>query len=117
MESLLVLSAAHETKSALVLAELAKQCKLSDWQNTPFGAESSGTITLGRKSLDVCLRIGSRDGVHVEEEEGAGHTFTRENGVPFIRVGKKLPETETPHVAELLMEQLAIFCGKYQPLI
>lgn len=117
MQGPLVLSATHETKSALVLAELAKQCKFGEWRNTPFGAESSGTITLGRKSLDVCLRIGSHDGVYVEEEEGTGHTFTRENGIPLIKVGKKLPETDAACVAELLGQKLAIFCGKRQPLM
>ncbi len=111
MADRITLSAPHETKQALVLAELAKQCGLK-WQNTPFGAEASGALAEGRRSVAICLHIGSHEGVHLEEEESARHTFSRENGTLHIAIGKKLPETDVPNVTERIAESLIVLYGK-----
>lgn len=125
MQSPLVLSATHETKSALVLVELANcefnekkdaplKCDFNGWETTPYGSENSGTITQGMRRAAICLQIGSHDGVHLKEEDGAGHTFTRENGTLSVKIGKRLPETDAPSVAKKLAECLLVHCGKNQ---
>ena len=124
----IVLSALHGTKSALVLVELAKcefneqqdaplKCDFSEWETTPYGSTSSGTITQGMRRATICLQIGSYRGIHLEEEEGAGHTFKREKGIPSIKIGMRLPETDAPSVAKKLAEQLVVHVGKCQPRI
>lgn len=109
MEGPLILSALHETKSALILVELAEQQGFGAWEITPFGAENSGTVVLNTTRVSVHLQIGTREGVHLNEREGRGYTFKPTQGNLQIEIGKKLPETDAPKVAETLAETLAVF--------
>ena len=108
----ITLSARHETKSSAVLVELAEQQKLGEWKITPFGAENSGTVSLGAKSVPVCLQIGTRNGFHLRDTEGAGSSSCILDGELNVEVGEKLPETDMPRVAEQLTETITIFSHK-----
>ena len=105
----ITLSAPHETKSALVLTELAKQHQFSAWKNTPFGAESSGTVAFNTTEIPVRLEIGSSNGTPLKEGDGDRYSFRPTQGNLQIEIGKKLPETDAPRVAEALAETLTVF--------
>ena len=101
------ISAEHESTSAEVLVAIQKLGSFNAWQETPYGSCCVGSLSNGKTTK---LKIGSRDGIHLEDSGTSNHhPFTlvgNGSAIVGIKIKPDLNPDQIASVAESIREIL-----------